>query len=379
MTTHNEHRDELARLVFDSAPREAEGPDWDDSFIIADALLAAGWRKQGAAHPDLGDLMAQTAGMVARVIDQYRDYDAPSHVVSAGIVNWLVSAGVLAEQGAADRAAWRAQLLAELEADERAIEVAVDAEGPQPHPERVAGYHAALERVVEIVQDFTPQGAADDDTPTRSCITSVPAEMPPLWWSPTHGLYTKDAPADWDGIVWHCSKVDPLPEDARRLVRERLADDDTTRLRAELAEAQREAEGWKELADRWERDHQNTVLPYTTKVEAERDDLQARIDAVLALCAAAEKESIWSEHSLTLSVADVRTALTQVSQPQPEPGPEPGDWVTMRLFSDGYTRTSIVEPDGTYTGCGAVASGRGEIVSIQRGSATVSRPQEGQS
>jgi hypothetical protein len=45
--------------------------------------------------------------------------------------------------------------------------------------------------------------------------------------------------------------------------------------------------------------------------------------------------------------------------------PKPGDEVTMRLYSDGYCRTSRVQPDGTYTGSGAVALGRGEIESVR--------------
>lgn len=47
---------------------------------------------------------------------------------------------------------------------------------------------------------------------------------------------------------------------------------------AELEEAQRSASFWQGQAERWEREHQSAVLPYTTKLESERDALQARID-----------------------------------------------------------------------------------------------------
>jgi hypothetical protein len=65
----------------------------------------------------------------------------------------------------------------------------------------------------------------------------------------------------------------PWPEVAERLVawldeRRLLADPAQT---AELAEAQRSARFWQGLAEYWEREHQNTVLPYTNKLESERD------------------------------------------------------------------------------------------------------------
>lgn len=45
---------------------------------------------------------------------------------------------------------------------------------------------------------------------------------------------------------------------------------------------------------------------------------------------------------------------------------QPGDLVTMVLYSDGWTRSSTVKEDGTYVGSGAVASGRGEVVHMHR-------------
>ncbi|WP_027935496.1 hypothetical protein [Amycolatopsis thermoflava] len=56
-----------------------------------------------------------------------------------------------------------------------------------------------------------------DDVRTNPLGATVPAEMPPLWWSPTDGLYTQNAPADWDAVVWHRAKNLPLPADAQRL------------------------------------------------------------------------------------------------------------------------------------------------------------------
>lgn len=52
-------------------------------------------------------------------------------------------------------------------------------------------------------------------------------------------------------------------------------------LRDDLVEAQRSANVWKELSERWDRDHTNIVLPYTSQLEDERNELQARIDAAL--------------------------------------------------------------------------------------------------
>ncbi|WP_435582884.1 hypothetical protein [Amycolatopsis thermoflava] len=68
-------------------------------------------------------------------------------------------------------------------------------------------------------------------------------------------------------------------------------------LRAKLAEAQREANGWKELADRWERDHQTNVLPYTGQLETERDQARAARAALWELCKAAVRErgQAWAE------------------------------------------------------------------------------------
>lgn len=44
----------------------------------------------------------------------------------------------------------------------------------------------------------------------------------------------------------------------------------------------------------------------------------------------------------------------------------PGDRVTILLFSDWWTRTSIVDPDGFYVGCGAVDNGHACVLSVHR-------------
>jgi hypothetical protein len=55
--------------------------------------------------------------------------------------------------------------------------------------------------------------------------------------------------------------------------------------------------------------------------------------------------------------------ITHVS----EPGDiRPGDRVTILLFSDWWTRTSIVDADGFYVGCGAVEKGRACVLSVYR-------------
>lgn len=52
------------------------------------------------------------------------------------------------------------------------------------------------------------------------------------------------------------------------------------RLANERDEAQRSANFWQALAEQWEREHQNTVLPYTSQLETERDTYRQRgIDA----------------------------------------------------------------------------------------------------
>lgn len=134
-------------------------------------------------------------------------------------------------------------------------------------------------------------------------MTSEPAEpttrqddQPPmpfdLWWSPSmKRLLTRHEDMDDEHLVWvvqsgHESlrhylgtgldSNPPLPDDAVRLV---LADPAQT---TELAEAQRSAQFWQGQAENWEREHRNTVLPYTTKLETERGALQARADAALA-------------------------------------------------------------------------------------------------
>lgn len=50
------------------------------------------------------------------------------------------------------------------------------------------------------------------------------------------------------------------------------------RLLTELAEAQQSAKFWQGQAEQWEREHQNTVLPYTTELEAQVAALQAEVD-----------------------------------------------------------------------------------------------------
>lgn len=49
----------------------------------------------------------------------------------------------------------------------------------------------------------------------------------------------------------------------------------------ELAEAQRSARHWKALAEQWEREHNNTVLPYTTKLEDALDRGHAMLAGLL--------------------------------------------------------------------------------------------------
>jgi hypothetical protein len=44
----------------------------------------------------------------------------------------------------------------------------------------------------------------------------------------------------------------------------------------------------------------------------------------------------------------------------------PGDRVTIVLFSDWWTRTSVVDADGFYHGCGAVAKSRARVISVYR-------------
>lgn len=44
----------------------------------------------------------------------------------------------------------------------------------------------------------------------------------------------------------------------------------------------------------------------------------------------------------------------------------PGDRVTMLLYADMWTRTSYVDTDGFYVGCGAVEQGRGRVVAVHR-------------
>ncbi|MDT7785189.1 MAG: hypothetical protein QOF58_3608 [Pseudonocardiales bacterium] len=44
----------------------------------------------------------------------------------------------------------------------------------------------------------------------------------------------------------------------------------------------------------------------------------------------------------------------------------PGDRVRIVLRSDRFPRTSTVAEDGTYIGCGAVAGGRADVVSVSR-------------
>lgn len=48
-------------------------------------------------------------------------------------------------------------------------------------------------------------------------------------------------------------------------------------------------------------------------------------------------------------------------------GIQPGDVVTILLYSDLWTRTSVVAPDGSFVGCGAVANGRAHITWVRRG------------
>lgn len=43
---------------------------------------------------------------------------------------------------------------------------------------------------------------------------------------------------------------------------------------------------------------------------------------------------------------------------------QPGDWVSVLLYLDGHTRTSTVDADGGYVGCGAVAGGYAEITDV---------------
>ena len=59
------------------------------------------------------------------------------------------------------------------------------------------------------------------------------------------------------------------------------------RLRAELADARQAANAAQNLADTWEREHQNTVLPYTTQIEAERDAVLAEVASLRAQLARA--------------------------------------------------------------------------------------------
>jgi hypothetical protein len=74
--------------------------------------------------------------------------------------------------------------------------------------------------------------------------------------------------------------LEPLVSTATVARRRHLPEDE---LRAELAEAQRSTRFWRGQAENWEREHQNTVLPYTTKVENERDALRAQLDRVRAI------------------------------------------------------------------------------------------------
>lgn len=48
-------------------------------------------------------------------------------------------------------------------------------------------------------------------------------------------------------------------------------------LRSQTKEMQQSARFWQGLAEYWEREHNNTVLPYTNKLESERDALKAKL------------------------------------------------------------------------------------------------------
>lgn len=50
----------------------------------------------------------------------------------------------------------------------------------------------------------------------------------------------------------------------------------------------------------------------------------------------------------------------------PPPEIYPGDWVTVLCYVDGWPRTSTVQEDGSFTGCGAVEQGHAEVVSVYR-------------
>jgi hypothetical protein len=44
----------------------------------------------------------------------------------------------------------------------------------------------------------------------------------------------------------------------------------------------------------------------------------------------------------------------------------PGDRVTILLFSDWWTRSSILDAGGFYVGCGAVEKGHAHVLSVYR-------------
>lgn len=81
--------------------------------------------------------------------------------------------------------------------------------------------------------------------------------------------------------------------------REKAAYSDLLRgMARRVGEARASSRAWKTLAERWERDHQGTVLPYTEQIEAERD---------LALWLHAE--AVWQRDEVN---AEIRRVLAEV-------------------------------------------------------------------
>jgi hypothetical protein len=60
------------------------------------------------------------------------------------------------------------------------------------------------------------------------------------------------------------------------------------------------------------------------------------------------------------------TAQTTHREPTTKDDIRPGDSVTILLYSDRWTRTSTVDSDGSYVGCGAVQKGRAKVVAVRR-------------
>ncbi|MEU0515609.1 hypothetical protein [Amycolatopsis sp. NPDC006125] len=241
MTTHNEHREELVELledaVYDIDPNDGDNLLARNPLVAADAILNAGWRKQGVAHPD--EVTAEVAEMLRADYDtehdashlHWQDFEPQARKIVAAVKRHL------AGQGAADD----------------------NTTAPQPG-DRVRltyGDGSGREGTWELI-DGKPALRLDDGT--------------------LHEHVTGQVRRD---IVW----------------RAQGQDDDTTRLR----------------------EHIERLEAVRDELAVQRDERQARIDAVLEVCRQGEWQATRWEQPFPVPawVTDVRAAATQVSQPQP--------------------------------------------------------------